>query len=121
MLTFSQRFAVNDIGVVEDSNGKAYIAFATGKESYANIIGDAVRTFLGELQLDIEAGIPYLETVFDTPNDIDLWKYNVSRVVEDFPFVVSIDLFHTEFEASSNKLIYRMEVTTDDGVIEITG
>lgn len=120
MLTFSQRFAVNDIGVVEDSNGKAHIAFDTGKESYANIIGDAVRTLVGELQLDIERGIPYLETVFNSPRDVELWKHYVRKAVEEFDFVESIDSFHTEWDASKELLSYRMEITTTEGTVEVT-
>lgn len=120
MLTFSQRFAVNDIGVVEDSSGKAHIAFDTGKESYANIISDAVRTLVGELQLDIDRGIPYLETVFNSPKDVELWKHYVRKAVEEFDFVESIDSFRTEWDASKNLLSYRMEITTTEGTVEVT-
>lgn len=97
-----------------------HISFVTDKESFANIIGDAVRTLVGELQLDIERGIPYLETVFNSPRDIELWKHYVRKTVEEFDFVVSIDSFITEWDAANNLLKYSLRITTTKGEVEVS-
>lgn len=120
MTAFSQRFGAHDIGVYTAPDGNDYIEFASGKEAYAHIIGDAVRTLTGELQLNVEAGIPYLDTVFSSVQDLDLWKHYVRTTVDGYDFVVSIDSFTAQWDAESGVLTYRMEITTTDGLVEVT-
>jgi hypothetical protein len=120
MLTFSQNKQTNDIETVVGANGKGHISFVTDKESFANIISDALRTLQGELQLDVEAGIPYLETIFESNNNIELWKHRVREVVDGFDFVESIDSFTTEWDVSKNLLKYNLRITTTKGEVEVS-
>lgn len=89
-----------------------------GVEAYAVVIGDAIRTVRGELQLDTERGVPYFETVFKSVNGIDIWKNDVRKRVLEFPFVKSIDSFDVSY--SNRKLEYAMRLTTDAGDVTVT-
>ena len=119
MLTFSQNRQTNDIETVAGTNGKKHISFSTGKESLANIIGDTVRTVCGELQLDVNRGVPYFETVFKSVNGIDIWKNDVRKIVNGLSFVKSIVSFDVSWDPVSRKLNYEMVVETDEGEVTV--
>ena len=109
----------------KDSNGNVIVDPVThdfkvvdGIEAYAVIIGDAIRTVRGELQLDTEHGVPYFETVFKSVNGIDIWKNDVRKRVLEFPFVKSIDSFDVSY--ANRKLEYTMRLTTDAGDVTVT-
>ena len=109
----------------KDSDGNVIVDPVThdirtddGVEAYAVIIGDAIRTVRGELQLDTERGIPYFETVFKSVNGIDIWKNDVRKRVLEFPFVRSIDSFDVSY--ANRKLEYTMRLTTDAGDVTVT-
>ena len=89
-----------------------------GVEAYAVVIGDAIRTVRGELQLDTERGVPYFETVFKSVNGIDIWKNDFLKRVLEFPFVKSIDSFDVSY--ANRKLEYTMRLTTDAGDVTVT-
>ena len=89
-----------------------------GVEAYAVVIGDAIRTVRGELQLDTERGVPYFETVFKSVNGIDIWKNDVRKRVLEVPFVTSIDSFDVSY--ANRKLEYTMRLTTDAGDVTVT-
>ena len=121
MTTFSQNPKTNDIethAVTVGGVTKRYLSFNNGKQAYADIIGDAIRTVRGELQLDTEKGIPYFETVFKSVNGIDIWKNDVRKRVLEFPFVKSIDSFDVAY--ANRKLEYTMHLTTDAGDVTVT-
>lgn len=116
MTAFSQNFPNYDIGI--DANGM--LAFVSGKDAYANVIANAVRTLTGELQLDVKAGIPWLDSVFNEIGDTSLWEHKVREVVDEFPFVTSIESFTSEYNFSSKTLKYHLEVLTDEGIVEVS-
>ena len=121
MTTFSQNPETNDIethAVTVGGVTKRYLSFNTGKQAYADIIGDAIRTVSGELQLDVNRGVPYFETVFKSVNGIDIWKNDVRKRVLEFPFVKSIDSFDVSY--ANRKLEYTMRLTTDAGDVTVT-
>lgn len=122
MTTFAQISPANDIAthlVTKDGVTKRYLSFNTGKQAYANIIGDTVRTVSGELQLDVNRGVPYFETVFKSVNGIDIWKNDVRKIVNGLSFVKSIVSFDVSWEPISRKLKYEMVVETDDGEVTV--
>lgn len=119
MLTFSQNRQTNDIETVAGTNGKKHISFSTGKQAYADIIGDTIRTVSGELQLDVNRGVPYFETVFKSVNGIDIWKNDVRKIVNGLSFVKSIVSFDVSWNPISRKLNYEMVVETDDGEVTV--
>ena len=121
MTTFSQNPETNDIethAVTVGGVTKRYLSFNNGKQAYADIIGDTIRTVSGELQLDVNRGVPYFETVFKSVNGIDIWKNDVRKRVLEFPFVKSIDSFDVSY--ANRKLEYTMRLTTDAGDVTVT-
>lgn len=122
MTTFAQNPATNDIETHTITVGgvtKRYLSFNTGKQSYANIIGDTIRTVLGELQLDVNRGVPYFETVFKSLNGKDIWKASVRKIVNDLPFVKSVESFDVSWNSPKRELNYKMVVKTDDGEVTV--
>ena len=121
MTTFSQNPETNDIethAVTVGGVTKRYLSFNNGKQAYADIIGDAIRTVRGELQLDTGRCVPYFETVFKSVNGIDIWKNDVRKRVLEFPFVKSIDACDVSY--ANRRLEYTMHLTTDAGDVTVT-
>lgn len=116
MTTFSQNFPGYDIGL--DSNGM--LAFVSGKEAYANMIANAVRTLTGELQLDVEAGIPWMDSVFNEIGNTSLWEHRVREVIEDFDFVDAIESFVAEYNFATKTLKYQITISTTEGIVEVS-
>ena len=96
------------------------LAIVSGKEAYANIIADVVRTCRGELQLDTGAGVPYFETVFASVNGMDIWKSAVRTRVLALPFVRSIHSFIASLNTDNHIPSYSMTVSTDNGTATIS-
>lgn len=122
MTTFAQNPETNDIethAVTVGGVTKRYLSFNTGKQSYADIIGDTIRTVSGELQLDVNRGVPYFETVFKSVNGIDIWKDDVRKIMNGLSFVKSIVSFDVSWDPVSRKLNYKMVVETDDGEVTV--
>ena len=122
MTTFSQNSETNDIEthlVTVGGVTKRYLSFNTGKQAYADIIGDTIRTVSGELQLDVNRGVPYFETVFKSVNGIDIWKDDVRKIMNGLSFVKSIVSFDVSWDPVSRKLNYKMVVETDDGEVTV--
>ena len=122
MITFSQNPETNDIethAVTVGGVTKRYLSFNTGKQAYADIIGDTIRTVSGELQLDVNRGVPYFETVFKSVNGIDIWKDDVRKIMNGLSFVKSIVSFDVSWDPVSRKLNYEMVVETDDGEVTV--
>lgn len=112
MKTLSQNES-NDVFVRDGS-----IALSDGVKAYGEIVADAIRTIIGEIQLDVNIGIPYFETVFKSVNGIDIWKNDVRKRVLEFPFVKSIESFEVDY---SNRILkYALTFATDLGVVEIS-
>ena len=122
MTTLAQTSPANDITthlVTAGGVTKRHISFNTGKQAYADIIGDTVRTVCGELQLDVNRGVPYFETVFKSVNGIDIWKNDVRKIVNGLSFVKSIVSFDVSWDPLNRKLNYEMVVETDEGKVTV--
>ena len=115
MKTFSQD-SHNDIRIGSDGQ----FATVDGLDAYSSVIADVVRTIRGELQLDMERGVPYFETVFKSINGIDIWKSEVRKRVLALSFVRSIDSFSASWKTENHILSYSMTVSTDNGTVTIS-
>lgn len=100
-----------------DANGD--FAFASGIDAYGNIIADAIRTLEGELQLDIERGIPYQRTIWETVSRLNIWKIYVRNTILEYPFVVGIDAMTVDISRGSH-LNYSITIQTDLGTVEVS-
>lgn len=127
MKAFRQKNGNNDIYLNENATifrqgieiPVMEIAMSTDKNAYAYIIGDAIRTVMGELQLDSENGIPYFATVFDRSDKLNIWKHYVSKKILGFDFVTGIPKFDAEIIGDDRVLKYDMTVKTIDGEVNI--
>ena len=115
MKTFSQD-SHNDIRIGSDCQFDT----VDGLDAYSTVIADVVRTVRGELQLDMERGVPYFETVFKSINGIDIWKSEVRKTVLALSFVRSIDSFSASWKTENHILSYSMTVSTDNGTVTIS-
>jgi len=102
-----------------DDSGQ--LKMLTGREAYAQIISNAIRTVEGEVQSDTSLGIPYMTTVFESPRHLQTWRNTVCLRVKKFPFVLSIDKFETNVDYVKKTLSYTMWISTDEGGVTIRG
>ena len=100
-----------------DSSGD--LAFSDGKAAYGSIIEDVVRTLEGEMQLDVDYGVPYQRTIWRSISELAIWEIYVRRLVTDLEFVRDIESLYTEVDGTH--LSYTMTVNTDAGAVEVSG
>lgn len=106
---------INDISL--DANGD--FAFVEGLAAYGNIIADAIRTLEGELQLDIERGIPYQRTIWETISKVNIWKIYVKNTILAYPFVTGIENMSVNV-GNGKYLTYSITIQTDIGIVEVS-
>jgi len=90
-----------------------------GIDAYAQIINAKMRTVRGECELNLDAGLPYFDTIFMSPRNRDIWMSEARSMIGELPFVISIKSFETEF--TDNTLYYIMQVITDLGEVYLKG
>ena len=95
------------------------LAIVDGKEAYAQIINAKMRTTLGEMQLAMQKGVPYFETVFADPSMVPVWQESVIQMLESLAFVIEVSSFICE--TKGNMLEYTSEIKTDKGMVTING
>lgn len=100
-------------------DGSGNIALVSGLEAYAQIINAKMRTSLGELQLSMEKGVPYFQTVFSDKSMVPIWQNAVEEMLLKIPFVKEITLFDCKYEGDVLK--YTAEIRTDNGTVTING
>lgn len=119
MSTLSQKSSqsgTNDIFIGKDG----VLALSYGRESYAEIISDRIRTLKGELPLDRDVGIDYFGTIFKSISRTNIWKHYVKTAIESLPFVSGIMEFNSSYDPSSRVLSFSITVVTDDGVVTVS-
>lgn len=94
------------------------LSVASGKDAQAHIIADAIRTLEGELQLDVEAGIPYQRTIWASRSNVELWQHFVRERVLAFQFVQEIVSFTVDL-GTEHQLHYTLTVRTDNDTITV--
>lgn len=109
--TFSQTGKTNDITIGEDGVMKT----ETDMTAYEVVVADALRTLVGELQLDMERGIPWMSTILAKRNRIEIWKHYVEKRVLEFDFVRRVESFDVDFEYARNKVRFSLVIVATDG------
>lgn len=100
-------------------NSDGDFLFSSGKEAYGSIIEDVVRTLEGEMQLNVEGGIPYQRTIWKSVSELNIWEIYVRDAVNALAFVSGIDDFVVNIDGSH--LDYTLVVSTDAGAVEVSG
>lgn len=104
-----------DIYLTQDGD----FALSDGVHAYANIIADTVRTLEGEMQLDVDRGIPYQRTIWTSVSELGIWEIYVRNAVNALPFVVAIE--DMDVVVDGKHLSYTLVVRTDEGAVEVQG
>jgi hypothetical protein len=93
------------------------LATTEGKNARTQIISAAIRTRRGELNLDVERGIPYFDTIFKSASrqNVQLWEAFVRKTVNDFDFVKSIMSFDYEIDYQTGVVKYKLVAEGIDG------
>lgn len=100
-----------------DDNGA--IATIEGADACAQIISAKMRTSLGEMQLNMQNGVPYFQTVFVDKSFIPIWQDQVIKMLEAIDFVTEVSSF--DCNTDGDMLKYTAEIKTDNGTVTING
>lgn len=109
--TFSQTTRTHDI-VLTDGG---LLATETDMTAYEVVVADALRTLVGELQLDMERGIPWMTTILAKRNRVAIWKHYVEKRITEFAFVRRIESFDVEYDYTKNKVTFSIVIVATDG------
>lgn len=115
MTTFAQSGDTYDILLGADGQ----IATVSGKDAYANLVSDALRTIRGEYPYDVELGVPYFQNCLGKSFTIEEWISDVQERAMAFSFVKSISAFSYSYDARTKTVSYEMTLITDLGPLEI--
>lgn len=99
-------YHVNDISV----NARGNIAMSEDGAAVKEIVDALVKTHRGELQLAMNAGIPYETTVFAHKKYLPIWESDVREAVLSCEGVESIESF--EYEIVDDDLQYTIVMRT---------
>lgn len=94
------------------------LCVSSSKEAMAIAVKDAIQTLEGELQLDVESGIPYQRTIWESSSKVELWKHFVKEKVLSFPFVENIISFDVTIN-EHKELHYTLTIQTDEEVVVV--
>ena len=90
-------------------------AMCSGKEAYAQTIEAVILTVYGEIQVDIEYGIPYFSSIWTSSRAQNRWAIAVRSAVNELSFVESIDDFTYSLDPKTHIFNYSLTVTTTEG------
>lgn len=86
-----------------------------------NVIRCAVQTNMGELQYNVNKGVPHLQTIFSNPSLEQVWKSYLQSTIEAIDGVISVQFIETEFDHQKSILTYTTSIITIYGTGEING
>ena len=106
----------NDI--VLDAQGENIVLFDKS-EAIQTVARSAVLTQRGELQYNVNKGIPYIGTIFSDSNLIPLWRSYMEEAISAISEVREVQYFEIDFNRAQSSLSYRCGFTTDYGKAEL--
>lgn len=115
MRTLATTTDTNDIFL--NSNGDLEVI--QNAEAVANICLNKVRTLQGELLLNTQFGIPYLDILYSAVPNIDLFRFQLRKIITNTENVVAIS--NLEMTIENNILNYRATIKTTYGEAEVNG
>lgn len=115
MLSLLTNNEKNDLYLDERGN----LAVGQGTFAIAQACRNALRLSLGELPLDITAGIPYLEDVFISNSSLGVAQAYMMQAIMNVDGVVKIKTFN--LKRLGDVFAYSAVIITNQGEIEING
>lgn len=113
------------LSIATDENNDIYLdefgnlATVTGIGAVAQVCRNTVLTTYGELIYNLDSGIPYFETIFTDPPNIELFQNAVVEALQNVEGVVQIKSF--EYSVNGGTLSYTAEIQTVYGDMTLNG
>jgi hypothetical protein len=107
----------NDLSLDENGN----ITMSSDLEALKYVIENVVKTQMGELQLNINKGIPYFQTIFSHQTNVPYWKVYMVDAIENVDGVISCEYFNIDIDNEKNLLTYVASIKTEFGDILLNG
>ena len=105
----------NDIYI----NSVGNIVVKSDLEAMGDILVNKSQTNLGELLFNTEKGIDFFNTIFASPNYIDLYQNQLITQIEQTDKVERITNYDAEIDKNIYK--YQVEVQTEYGEVSLNG
>jgi hypothetical protein len=88
----------------------------SGLDATMNVLKNVARVNTGELQYNVNKGVPYFQTIFSDKSLLYLWASYLSIAIENTQNVISINNIDFEYDEAESKISYTAEILTTDGV-----
>lgn len=105
----------NDIYLTPSGN----ISIKANIEALGDILVNKTQTNRGELQFDEEKGIDFLNTIFNSPAEIEFFESELINQIEDTDNVQNV--YNFESETKNGIYSYKADIITDFGNITLNG
>lgn len=106
------------IGDLALENGDVVIL--DGRDQIRQAIFCNFRFFLAEWFLDLREGVPYFQEILVKSPNLETVSSAFREALRKTPGVTEINLFELELDTANRRLLFRFEVSTDDGLIRVT-
>lgn len=106
------------IGDLALENGDVVII--DGRDQIRQAIFCNFRFFLAEWFLDLREGVPYFQEILVKSPNLETVSSAFREALRKTPGVTEINLFELELDTANRRLLFRFEVSTDDGLIRVT-
>ena len=103
---------INDVCLDANNN----LCMTSGLDATMNVLKNVVRVNTGELQYNVNKGVPYFQTIFSDKSLLYLWASYLSIAIENTQNVISINNIDFEYDEAESKISYTAEILTTDGV-----
>lgn len=113
------------LSIATDENNDIYLdefgnlAIVSGIDAIAQVCRNTVLTVYGELIYDVNVGIPYFETVFADPPNIELFQNAIVEALQSVEGVTQVKSF--EYSVTGGTLSYEAEIQTVYGDMTLNG
>lgn len=97
------------------------ITFVSGLAGVAQLVRIAIRLFRGEWFLDLDAGVPYFQTILGKKYDAATLRAELVKAVVDVPGVAEILNITLEFDGATREASVSLALRTEfgDTVVEL--
>jgi len=93
------------------------LPMVTGIEETRQLVGQVLRSSLGDWFLDLEIGLPYYQTIFQKATSIaDIEGIFIDRIA-GVPGILNISKFDIDYEPSTRLLNIVFTAKTTDGIL----
>lgn len=100
----------NNLAMFDDINVNL-----TNIEALLAVIKNVVQTHRFELQLDMNKGIPYMQTIFENSTLVSLWRSYMIEAIEDVENVNFVEYFNTTYDPTTYTLKYECIINSAFG------